>query len=172
MRPSTVLLASRSDYYVGDSLVSFELGGGRTNESGVKAELWTRGLASVIRRLNAAGAHVVVIHPIPELPAAPYGCAVLTILVKSCSGSVDRAAADRERAPAVAAELSAVADADDATAFGFDDELCDASLCSGAHAGTWTYRDVSHLTVAGSLLLTDRFSRILEDAAAPSQLRR
>ena len=26
------------------------------------------------------------------------------------------------------------------------------SLCSGAHAGTWTYRDVSHLTVAGSLL--------------------
>ena len=58
------------------------------------------------------------------------------------------------------------------SAFGFDDELCGATVCSGAHAGTWTYRDVSHLTVAGSLLLTDRFSRILEDAATLSQLRR
>ena len=154
--------------------MSLELAGGArsTNESGVKAELWQRGLASVIGRLNAAGAHVVVIHPIPELPAAPHGCAVLTILVKSCSGSVDRASADRERRwpwrPSGVRSPEPIS----ATAFGFDDELCDASLCSGAHAGTWTYRDVSHLTVAGSLLLTDRFSRILEDAAAPSQLRR
>ena len=174
LRPSIVLLASRSDYYVGDPRVSLALAGGArsTNESGMKAKLWQRGLASVIERLNAAGAHVVVIHPIPKLPAAPHGCAVLTILVKSCSGSVDRAFADRERRLAVAAERGAVAGAASATAFGFDDELCEASLCSGAHAGTWTYRDVSHLTVAGSLLLTDRFSRILEDAAAPSQLRR
>ena len=174
LRPSIVLLASRSDYYVGDPGVSFELAGGArsTNESGMKAKLWQRGLASVIAQLNADGAHVVVIHPIPKLPAAPHGCAVLTILVKSCSGSVDRAFADRERRLAVAAERGAVAGAASATAFGFDDELCEATLCSGAHAGTWTYRDVSHLTVAGSLLLTDRFGRILEDAAAPSQLRR
>ena len=84
----------------------------------------------MIERLNAAGAYVVVIHPIPRLPAAPHGCAVLTILVKSCSGSVDRAFADRERRLAVAAERDAVAGAASATAFGFDDELCEESLCS------------------------------------------
>jgi peptidoglycan/LPS O-acetylase OafA/YrhL len=168
LRPSIVLLASRSDYYVGDPHVSLELTGGTrsTNESGAKAELWRRGLASVIAQLNAVGTHVVVIHPIPQLPAAPQGCAALTILLKACAGSVDRVSADRERGLAIAAEQRAVAGAVDATAFGFDDELCDVSLCSGAHAGTWTYRDVSHLTVAGSLLLTDRFARILEQAEA------
>jgi len=167
MRPRIVVLASRSDYYVSDPDITLELAGGArgTRASGEKAQLWQRGLATVIGQLNAVGAHVVVIHPIPKLPAAPHGCAVLTILVKSCSGSVDRRSANRERALAVAAERAAVAGADDATAFGFDDELCGVSLCSGAHAGTWTYRDVSHLTVAGSLLLTDRFAGILRDAA-------
>jgi len=166
MRPSIVLLASRSDYYVGDPGVSLQLAGGArsTRDSGVKAQLWRRGLATVIERLNAVGTHVVVIHPIPKLPAAPHGCAVLTILIKACSGSVDRAFADGERRLAVAAERAAVAGAANATAFGFDDELCDVSLCSGAHAGTWTYRDINHLTVAGSLLLTERFAGILRQA--------
>ena len=45
-----------------------------------------------------------------------------------------------------------------------DDELCDVSLCSGAHVGTWTYRDINHLTIAGSLLLTERFAGILRQA--------
>ena len=166
LRPNVVLLASRSDYYVGDPDVSLRPAGSArsTRERGEKARLWQDGLGAVIERLNALGAHVVVIHPIPKLPAAPHGCAVLTILVKSCSGSVDRGAADRERQLAVAAERAAVAGATDATALGFDDMLCDDDRCSGAHAGTWTYRDINHLTVAGSLLLTDRFARVLRKA--------
>jgi hypothetical protein len=116
----------------------------------------------VIERLNAVGTHVVVVHPIPRLEAAPQGCAVLTILVKACSGAVSRPAADRERRLAVRAEKTAVAGARDASAVDFDDLLCSVSRCAGAHAGTWTYRDNNHLTVSGSLLLTERFSRIFE----------
>jgi hypothetical protein len=100
------------------------------------------------------------VHPIPRLEAAPQGCAVLTILIKACSGAVSRPAADRERQLAVSAEKTAVAGARDASALDFDDLLCGPSRCTGAHAGRWTYRDNNHLTVSGSLLLTERFSRV------------
>jgi peptidoglycan/LPS O-acetylase OafA/YrhL len=146
MRPDVAVLASRSDFYVGNVPA--------------RAREWQRGLASVIDRLNAVGTHVVVVHPIPRLEAAPQGCAVVTILVKACTGAVSRPAADRERKLAVSAEKSAVAGARDASALAFDDLLCGASRCTGAHAGRWTYRDTNHLTVAGSLLLTERFARV------------
>jgi peptidoglycan/LPS O-acetylase OafA/YrhL len=148
MRPDVVVLASRSDFYVGDV--------------DARAGQWQRGLASVIERLNAVGTHVIVVHPIPRLEAAPHGCAVLTILIKACSGAVSRPAADRERQLAVSAEKAAVAGARNASTVDFDDLLCGAARCAGAHAGTWTYRDSNHLTVSGSLLLTERFSRIFE----------
>jgi peptidoglycan/LPS O-acetylase OafA/YrhL len=154
MRPDVAVLASRSDFYVGDAAA--------------RAQLWERGLAAVIARLNAVGTHVVVIHPIPRLEAAPYGCAVLTILIKACSGAVGRLAADRERKLAVSAENAAVAGAVSASALDLDDVLCGPTRCAGAHAGTWTYRDSNHLTVAGSLLLTDTFSRIFEAGATSS----
>jgi peptidoglycan/LPS O-acetylase OafA/YrhL len=146
MRPDVVVLASRSDFYVNDVA-------GRARE-------WQRGLTSVIERLNAVGAHVIVVHPIPRLEAAPQGCAPLTIIVKACSGAVSRPFAERERRLAVSAERAAVARARDATAIDFDDLLCSAQRCAGAHAGTWTYRDSNHLTVSGSLLLTERFSQL------------
>jgi peptidoglycan/LPS O-acetylase OafA/YrhL len=146
MRPDVVVLASRSDFYVNDVA-------GRARE-------WQRGLTSVIERLNAVGAHVIVVHPIPRLEAAPQGCAPLTIIVKACSGAVSRPFAERERQLAVSAERAAVAGARDATAIDFDDLLCSAQRCAGAHAGTWTYRDSNHLTVSGSLLLTERFSQL------------
>jgi peptidoglycan/LPS O-acetylase OafA/YrhL len=148
LRPDVVVVASRTDYYVGGATA--------------KAELWHRKLGSVIGRLNAVGSHVVVIHPIPVLAAAPYGCAVYSILVKSCIGGVARQVADDERRLAVAAESAAVAGALDASVLDFDDELCDALRCSGAKGGVWWYRDVSHLSVGGSLRLTERFSQILE----------
>ncbi len=148
MRPDVVVLASRSDFYVGDVAA--------------RARQWQRGLASVIGRLNAVGTHVVVVHPIPRLEAAPHGCAALTIIVKACSGAVSRPAADRERLLAVNAEKAAVAGSRSAAAIDFDDLLCSALRCAGAHGGTWTYRDSNHLTVSGSLLLTEQFSRIFE----------
>jgi hypothetical protein len=146
MRPDVVVLASRSDFYVGDAAA--------------RAQDWQRGLTSVIERLNAVGTHVVVVHPIPRLEAAPHGCAALTIIMQACSGAVSRPAADRERQVAVAAEKAAVAGARNASWVDFDDLLCGAQRCAGSHAGTWTYRDSNHLTVSGSLLLTERFSQI------------
>ena len=78
MRPDVVVLASRSDFYVGDVAA--------------RAQQWRRGLAAVIERLNDVGTHVVVVHPIPRLEAAPYGCAASTIIVRACSGAVSRTA--------------------------------------------------------------------------------
>ncbi len=148
MRPDVVVLASRSDFYVGDVAA--------------RAQQWRRGLAAVIERLNDVGTHVVVVHPIPRLEAAPYGCAALTIIVRACSGAVSRTAAERERRLAVTAERAAVSGARSAAAVDFDDVLCGVLRCAGAHAGTWTYRDSNHLTISGSLLLTERFARIFE----------
>ena len=163
LRPDVVVLASRSDLYVGDGTVALRTGRGPVSRiDAEKARMWRHALARVIARLNEAGSHVVVVHPIPVLGAEPFGCAVLTILLKSCVSGVTRREADKTRRLAVSAERAAVAGATDASVLDFDDDLCDAVVCSSAHDGIWMYRDVSHLSIDGSLRLTDRFSRLLE----------
>jgi peptidoglycan/LPS O-acetylase OafA/YrhL len=154
LRPDVVVLAARSEHYVG--------------ETSARARAWERGMATAIGRLNAVGAHVVVVHPIPRLEAPPYGCAVLSVLTRRCRGAVERADADRERRLAVAAERAAVASSERASAVGFDDDLCDGSRCTGARQGVWTYRDSNHLSVAGALRLTSRFADLIEAAGTSS----
>ncbi len=162
LRPDVVVIAARSDLYVGDATVALRTDRGPSSRlDAEKAQMWQHALAGVIGRLNDVGSRVVVVHPIPTLGAEPYGCAVLTILTKSCLSGVQRHDADDERRMAVAAEEAAVAGARDAAALDFDDGLCDAVLCTSANRGIWMYRDVSHLSVEGSLRLTDRFSRAL-----------
>ena len=86
----------------------------------------------MIELLNADGAHVVVIHPIPKLPGRSARLRRADdpgqVLQRQRS---DRSFADRERRLAVAAERGAVAAAASATAFGFDDELCEAYALLG-----------------------------------------
>ena len=75
-----------------------------------------------------------------------------------------RGESERARLASTRAERAAVAAAENAVALGFDEALCDRSVCRGARGGTWTYRDVNHLSVAGSLLLADRFESLLASA--------
>jgi hypothetical protein len=88
------------------------------------------------------------------------------MLLVSCTGRIARADADRQRGLAIAAERTAAGAAANASLIDLDDELCGATQCAGVRGRTWTYRDIDHLSVAGALLLTDRFERLLESAPA------
>jgi hypothetical protein len=46
-----------------------------------------------------------------------------------------------------------------------EDEFCDARRCQTSRDGTILYRDADHLSVDGSLTLTDRFYRAIEALA-------
>jgi SGNH domain (fused to AT3 domains) len=109
---------------------------------------------------------VALVHPIPRLGVAPQGCSALSMLLVTCTGRIARADADRERGLAIAAERAAADAAANASVVDLDDDLCGATQCSGVRGRTWTYRDIDHLSVAGALLLTDRFERLLESAPA------
>jgi peptidoglycan/LPS O-acetylase OafA/YrhL len=150
LRPTVVLMAFRSDHYVQGSVAN--------------ARTWRLGTEAVLRRLNAVGAHVALVHPIPRLGVAPQGCSALSLLLVSCTGRIARADADRERGLAIAAERAAADAAANASVVDLDRDLCGATQCSGVRGRTWTYRDIDHLSVAGALLLTGRFERLLESA--------
>lgn len=157
LRPGVVVVASRSDNYVGNA--SIALNG--TAGTKAKAAIWERGTARVLRRLEHAGSRVVLVHPIPKLGAEPLGCASLRVLLHRCTGEVGLATATAERRPAVEAEEAALTATHAGTGLGLDDLLCERERCRGARGGIWTYRDIDHLSVAGSLLLTDRLQEAL-----------
>jgi hypothetical protein len=50
----------------------------------------------------------------------------------------------------------------------FENEICDAGRCVTSRSGTILYRDADHLSVEGSLTLTDRFYRAIESLVDPA----
>ena len=164
--PSLVILASRTDDYV-------EHDGGHDGPpsspaaADSKARLWRAGLAATLARLNRAGIPVVLVHPVPRLPAAPEGCATVRVLTGTCGGSVRRSGVERELSRSVGAERAAVAAAHAAWALTFDGDLCGATRCAAARHGVAMYRDAEHLSIPGALTLTPRFARAIAEHARP-----
>ena len=61
----------------------------------------------------------------------------------------------------VGAERAAVAAVPGTSAASFESAFCDRHTCWSTRAGEGLYRDPTHLSVAGALLLTDRFTRLI-----------
>jgi peptidoglycan/LPS O-acetylase OafA/YrhL len=161
-RPRLVVIAARTDRYVEGSAVGLGQPGSGLSYSPVqKAELWREGLGSFLRRLTRAGVPVVVVHPVPTFAIDPEGCAVVRVLVGRCRATRPRAAVDSQLRRSVEAENAAVAGIPNASAASFESAFCDRQTCWSTRAGTGLYRDATHLSVAGALLLTDRFTRLI-----------
>ena len=161
-RPRLVVIASRTDRYLeGSAFGLAQPGGGLSYSPDQKAELWRRGLAGLLRRLTGAGVPVVVVHPVPTFAIDPGGCAVVRVLVGRCGTTRPRAAVDRQLRRSVGAERAAVAAVPGTSAASFESAFCDRHTCWSTRAGEGLYRDPTHLSVAGALLLTDRFTRLI-----------
>jgi hypothetical protein len=157
-KPSLVIIANRTDSYIRQGNIALGRGGGVSGDADAKAESYRRGLESVVRSLNASGVPVVVVHPVPELPFDPAGCAVARVLKGSCFGTSSRRAVDAALRDAVATENRSIASASAAWAIGFENELCDKRVCRTSRSGVAMYRNADHLSVAGALTLTGRFA--------------
>jgi hypothetical protein len=157
--PSLVIMAARSDYYIEGEEVGLGLPASRTelHDAVEKADLWEQGTRSILTKLTGAGVPVIVVHPVPELPTDSDGSAVIRILLHSTPATVSRSEVDRARSPAVGAENRAISAVTGASSLDFEDTVCGPTSCSSDRGGRFRYRDSTHLSVDGALLLTHPF---------------
>jgi peptidoglycan/LPS O-acetylase OafA/YrhL len=166
MKPTLVITAARTDHYIADDSIRLRDDTGKlTRSPSEKARLWEQGLQRLLAELQAADIPVLVAEPVPMFPRAPDECTTLAILRNGCSSSVSRASVEDELEQARKAERRAVAGVSNAALIDFEDEICDARRCETSRKGTILYRDADHLSVDGSLTLTDRFYRAIEALA-------
>src|SRR6266566_4105975 len=165
-QPSLVILAERSDRYIerSDVGVATSRSGVSTHGPAMKAELWVQGLRAVLGRLSRAGIPVVLIHPIPELPADSDASSVLRILLSASPKAVNVGLVDRYRSRAVRAEDEAAAGLPGVAVVDFKWRFCNRSQCSSVLGGSFAYRDSTHLSIAGAETLAGRFVSLIGDA--------
>lgn len=169
LRPSLIILSTASDGYIEAASTTL-----RANPEAPlaktpadKAESWSHGLDSVLKRMNRI-APVIVVHPVPRFHTwALTSCAAYKVWLSpmSCAGTTSRQEVDAWRQRTVEAERKAVAMNPATTALDLTDALCPGAICSVNQAGVWMFRDGAHLSVPGALQLTDKFEQAIRQAA-------
>lgn len=174
--PSLVVIAASATEYVNDGSerLSDPETGAEAGDPAGKARLWEQGTRSVVERLDAAGIPVAVVHPIPQFGTTlgeswhADTCATLRIWTDSCGGSRSRSGVEAEQALVVEAEDQAVEGLDLAATVDTDPLLCTERTCATSRGDILTYRDASHISIAGAALLDGLFAGVVEDQARPS----
>lgn len=167
LQPDVVVLASASDRYLEEDNTVALTGGSAESVPEAKAQVWAEGLRRVIERFDAAGIPVVILHPVPRfgdwsLDACPtyrmWGDA------ERCGTSVPLADEIARRQLAISAEQAAMAGFQHAQGLEFTELLCDGEVCRTNRGDDWLFRDAAHLSIPGSLLLTDSFAEAIATA--------
>jgi peptidoglycan/LPS O-acetylase OafA/YrhL len=167
LRPSLVVIAARSDQYVGSYGIG-EPGGPLTRDTPARLRLWQAGIGSTLRTLNDKGIPALLVEPVPLLPVPTGSCATLRILTGSCAGSISRSAVDAELGPVIRAERAGISSASLSASVDFENELC-GKRCSSTRNGVVMYRNAAHLSVDGARLLTPAFRNVIGRVARPRQ---
>lgn len=173
-KPSLVITAARSDGYINGHVGLGARGGPVAGSRAEKSRLWQVGLTTVLRRLNQADIPVLVVSSVPETATDPTACAVLLVATRSCRTVVRRASVDAALQASRTVQRSAIAAVTHSRALDLEDAFCSRTSCSSSSRGRLLYRDGSHLSVTGGLLLTNRFYgaiiAIVGRAGSPSGL--
>jgi hypothetical protein len=158
LKPGLVVTAARSDRYIEEREYRLrEPGGELADTPDAKAGLWRRALGRTLALLARADIPVLVIHPIPRFETTPHECTTLSLLTAGCGSTVSVAAVDRRLRRAHAAETGAIAASVTASAMDLSRAICWNGVCATSRRGTILYRDRDHLSVEGSLTLSDEF---------------
>jgi hypothetical protein len=172
-RPSLVVIAARTDAYLGQSSVGIGLLGrpSLSYETSRKQALWTQGLRFELIALNRAGVPVLLVHPVPVLPVNQEACAVILVISGRCNAARSRRRVDEQLQPARAAEAAGIRGLSATRAIDFENEICTADRCSTKRGGRIMYRNENHLSVAGALTFTREFYRAISVHARAVALR-
>jgi peptidoglycan/LPS O-acetylase OafA/YrhL len=158
LHPSLVVIAARSDILVSDrSLAIAPLNGTLTSSSILKPRIYERALHQELLDLSQHGIRTLVVHPVPRLAQDQSTCASIMLVFGRCSGARPRTQIDAELGAAVRAETRAARSVPFASVLSVEDDLCSERSCKAGRHGIPLYRDMSHLSVPGALLLTARF---------------
>lgn len=167
-KPSLVVLASRTDFYLQNPVDGLGFIGGRlTFTNSGKARVWRQVLHSTLLRLRAAGVPVLLVQPIPVLPLDPATCAVVRVLLGKCSSSLPRSAVDKWLRLAIETNKAGARGVEGTWLLDFENQLCEKNRCSTVKNGVSLYRDSRHLSVDGALTLTAKFRHAITAHAKP-----
>jgi peptidoglycan/LPS O-acetylase OafA/YrhL len=167
-KPSLVVLASRTDFYLQNPVDGLGfVGQGLTFSNTGKARVWRQVLHSTLLRLQAAGVPVLLVQPIPVLPLDPSTCAVVRVLLGKCSSSLSRSAVDKWLRLAIETNKAGARGVKGTWLLDFENQLCGKHRCTTVKNGVSLYRDSRHLSVDGALTLTGKFQRAIASHAKP-----
>ena len=170
-KPDAVLIGNLSTGYVHPETgwrTAERDGGGRAESADEAEALWRKGLEPIVAKLRRAGIGVVLIATVPQMHGYTDGTTLLSQAFGSADFEISRSDTEAERQPALDVE-SAIAKAWPGTVvYDPNPALCDDDVCAATRDGTPRYQDETHLSVPGSLLLTDGLSDAISRAVAES----
>jgi peptidoglycan/LPS O-acetylase OafA/YrhL len=156
--PAAVVIANRSAGYVHPEWewrTAARDDGSKAASVDEAAALWKRGLEAVVSDLSAAGIPVLIIGAVPEMTGYTDRTSLLSSAFGSQSFEISRADSEADRRPALDVEQGLAATYPRVSVFDPNPSLCGTDTCSADRDGTPVYQDETHLSVPGSLLLTD-----------------
>ncbi len=168
IRPSLVIVAISGPGTVDNVTVGFRdlLTGQMAYTQQEKAHALTKGLTATLSTLGRAGVPTLLIQTIPQFDWDPVACGLdVYSSPESCATTMTRAVANERRQLTYDAQAAAVAAVPSAQVVDFANDLCPHDTCSTLRDGLWMYRDGGHLTIAGSLTLTDQARAAISRAA-------
>ena len=173
MHPRLVVLASWGSGYIENPRYAFRdpLTGRTARDAEAKAVAWQVGYTSVLRQLAGAGIPTALVHTIPLFPTWQLNqCPAVRAFasLESCGISASRSAISEQQALSYGAEHRAVEAVPESTEIDFNNELCSAAECTTNRQAFFVYRDGSHLSVNGALVLTPRFEDLIARHATPA----
>jgi peptidoglycan/LPS O-acetylase OafA/YrhL len=162
--PNLVIIGARTDLYITGRFV---IPGISPQVDQVdRARVYERRLHSTLLELSRSRIPVLVVHPIPYMPAAnPGACASLLLYLNHGCGRTSmtsRKSVDAWLSLALAAEQKAIASVPRTSLLNLEDEICNTTTCSTNHNGVPMYRDQYHLSIPGALSLTPILRRAIE----------
>ena len=167
LHPKLVLLASAADLYIREPGTFAMPGLSSASDEAGKAKLWEAGLSKAARRFTDAGIAVLIVHPIPHFNKWGLAeCSMPTMIrgTTGCGVTAPRDVLIRRGALALTAERSIENAARKVSGVDFSAQLCPQPTCATNDANFWLYRDSAHLSVPGSLTLTDSFAAAMQSA--------
>jgi peptidoglycan/LPS O-acetylase OafA/YrhL len=165
-RPAAVVIANLSGGYVHPETgwrTAQTDSGQRATTVAEAADAYRAGLQPVVRELSDAGIPVILLASVPQMTGYTNRTSMLSI---GSAFEVSRADVEKARAPALEVEQSLAAQYDGVQSLDPDPALCEEDICSTERDGEPTYQDETHVSLVGSLLLSDTFGQALTTALA------
>jgi peptidoglycan/LPS O-acetylase OafA/YrhL len=166
-RPDAVIIANRSAGYVHpewDYRTAARDDGSAATSVAEAADLWRKGLTPVVRDITGAGVPVMFVAAVPEMTGYEVRTSVLGV---GDPFEVSRSQSEADRKPALDVETSLAERFPGVSVFDPNPSLCTSTTCTADGPDGPIYQDETHLSLAGSLKLTDRLAEALSAVLAP-----